>query len=273
MKILNYLIVSFLFSVKHVLASECTCKGADSCIVKYVDGNITTNEACHAYCESDKGCPGGTYEFSEAACISGNTLLYSCTKKDYVSARDVSIGEKVRAVAGGTGESVCSEVYHVYRHDDQDTKTGIFAAVAITTTDGNVLEVAPKHLVYVGESFKSRRAVLASNIVPGDVLVSANGPAVVLSVKPVPVTDLVNILTYEPALQVIGNGKQNSVIISAYSYNETSYHYLFATPLRFWYYAFGNRFESSQLSAMKKADEYIVQPLLLWSAIDLNHRK
>merc|ERR1711865_1077911 len=102
------------------------------------------------------------------------------------------------------------------------------------------LEVSSHHMVYVGASY-------------GDRLVALQGSSVVTGIQAVAVPDLVNVLTYEPVLQV-GTHEDNPVIVSAYSYNEFYYHF-YATPLRAAYSAFGNRFEAVQLSAMHTAEE------------------
>ena len=167
-------------------------------------------------------------------------------------ALDVVAGEKVRTITAD-GHQVCSEAYHVYHHENED-----FAAIAIEIDPGDegtttMIKVSPNHLVFVGDSFESRRSVRAKDIVPGDSLVSSSsssGKKTVRAVHSIEVKDLVNILTYEPALVVHGD-----IVVSAYSYHETAYHYFFALPLRFWYNLFG-------ANHLKQAATYMPKPMV-----------
>ena len=98
-------------------------------------------------------------------CIGGDTRLFSCTEDRAVSARDVSVGDRVRALrssgdGNGGGESVCSDVYYVFSHgeeDDGEEDASAWAILIGTSPGGGSLTVSYDHLVYVGESVSAPR--------------------------------------------------------------------------------------------------------------------
>ena len=265
-----YSLAFFSSSAALVSAGTCTCTGGasdDFCSITNTNvSNINSEDACDAFCKTDAGC--GKYENAKAEwsgghshdCFSGSALLYSCTQHEYVAARTIKVGDAVRAMAAVDGAPTCSEVYHVYQHTEKADHAYEAYAIELEGHDA-ALEVSSNHMVYVGESYKDRHAVRAASVMVGDRLVALQGSSVVTGIKAVAVLDLVNVLTYEPALHV-GTNEENPVIVSAYSYNEFYYHYFYATPLRAAYSAFGNRFEAVQLSAMKTAEEYVAKPFL-----------
>ena len=255
-----YSLAFFSFSAGMVSAGTCSCSG-DGCSVIQVSTAIPDAAACSAFCKTSEGCgANGTSQWSDEDCFSGSALLYSCTQHAYVAARTITVGEEVRAMAAVDGAPTCSEVYHVYHHPEKVHHA--YEAYAIEL-EGHAaaLEVSSNHMVYVGASYDDRQAVRAASVVVGDRLVSLQGSSVVTGITAVAVPDLVNVLTYEPVLQV-GTHEDNPVIVSAYSYNEFYYHYFYATPLRAAYAAFGNHFEAVQLSAMHTAEEYVAKPFL-----------
>jgi hypothetical protein len=150
---------------------------------------------------------------------------------------------------------VCSDVYYVWKHK------GMSLAYAIhldDTTDTTVV-VSSNHLVYEGTSFSTRRTVRAKNVRPGDMLISKDGPKKVLSVE-VTYSDLVNVLSYNPSLELV-----NGVIISAHSYHETVYSYVF-WPMQILYSMFGAGkvaafYDSMLLPALNILDSSIAQPV------------
>lgn len=210
---------------------------------------MTSEAACSAVCDDECGVGSG-YEYSEEDCLAGDTLLYLCDEDKHVAARDVMLGDKIGSVVETAAEEegrdhrrICSEVYHIYHHAPRNNNEK-YTAIAIEiggSNDGELstlIQVSPNHLVYTGDSFKNRRPVRAKTVVAGDKLVVSSGGGgckVVRSVNSVEVDDLVNILTYEPTLEVNGD-----IVVSAYSYHETAYHYLIALPLQIWYNLLGN---------------------------------
>ena len=86
--------------------------------------------------------------WSAHICIGGDTSLFSCTEDKVVSARDVSVGDQVRALETDSGESVCSDVYYVYQHKEPGL------GVRVTTSLGDALTVSYDHVMYVGDSFE-----------------------------------------------------------------------------------------------------------------------
>ena len=266
-----YSLAFFSSSAAFVSAGTCTCTGGSPTSDDFCNTtgtgvyNVDSAYAYDAHCKTDAMC--GKYENAksecsgvEQDCFSGSALLYSCTQHEYVAARTIKVGDAVRAMAAVGGVPTCSEVYHVYQHTEKADHAYEAYAIELEGHDA-ALEVSSNHMVYVGESYKDRHAVRAASVMVGDRLVALQGSSVVTGIKAVPVPDLVNVLTYEPALHV-GTNEENPVIVSAYSYNEFYYHYFYATPLRAAYSAFGNRFEAVQLSAMKTAEEYVAKPFL-----------
>lgn len=253
----TYSLAFFSSSAALVSAGKCVCTISSG---GQIHSQVpTSQDECDTYCKNLFG-EDTTGEYSDDDCFSGSSLLYSCTQQEYVAARTIKVGDAVRAVAAADGAPTCSEVYHVYQHTKKADHAYEAYAIELEGHDA-ALEVSSNHLVYLGASYEHRRAVRAATVVVGDRLVALKGSSVVTGIKAVPVPDLVNVLTYEPALHV-GTHSDNPVIVSAYSYDEFYYHYFYATPLRAAYSAFGNRFEAVQLSAMKIAEAYVVKPFL-----------
>ena len=263
-----YSLAFFSSSAALVSAGYCECTAGTGGTCRLNNNRrgptITSEDGCDTFCKSECGEYGkGSYRDTED-CFAGSSLLYSCTQQEYVAARTIKVGNEVgnavRAMAATDGAPTCSEVYHVYQHTEKADHAYEAYAIELEGHDA-ALEVSSNHMVYVGASYEHRRAVRAATVVVGDRLVVLKGSSAVTSIKAVPVLDLVNVLTYEPALHV-GTHLDNPVIVSAYSYDEFYYHYFYATPLRAAYSAFGNRFEAVQLSAMKIAEEYVAKPFL-----------
>ena len=211
------------------------------------------NRNCQIFCAENQ-CGDSVYSlWGTADCLGGETLLYSCNAGMYLPAKSISIGDSIRtALEDG---SVCSEVYYVLKHEGKSLAYTISFA---DDTTGAVVVVSPNHLVYVGESFSSRRVVRAKNIRPGDLLISKDGPKQVLSIDTT-YSELVNVLTYNPSLELV-----NGVIISAHSYHETLYSYLF-WPLQMMSYLFGAErveafYDSMLLPVLGIVDRKLVQP-------------
>jgi hypothetical protein len=221
-------------------------------------GDICTSERsrnCTDFC-SQNDC-GGVAEYSlwgTADCLGSETLLYSCTADKYLPAKSISIGDSIRTMTFNDG-SVCSEVYYVWKHKQMS----FACAIHLDDTTDMTVVVSPNHLVYEGTSFSTRRTVRAKNVRPGDMLISKDGPKKVLSVE-VTYSDLVNVLSYNPSLELV-----NGVIISAHSYHETLYSYVF-WPMQILYTMFGAGkvevfYDSMLLPALNIFDSSIVQPV------------
>ncbi|KAL7551420.1 hypothetical protein ACHAWF_014608 [Thalassiosira exigua] len=223
-------------------------------------------------------------------CIGGDTPLFSCTEEKVVAARDVSVGDEVRALRTNSGERVCSDVYYVYRHKEPGL------GVHIATSRGDSLTVSYDHIMYVGETFEDRQPVHSQNLVPGDKLVMTNSnyyypefdeskciyggdypshmvggedrylfetsaeccaqhfqkvnncpkdedpDAASEHVEVVEVstmgTDLVNVLTVDPHLEVQTENGDANIVISAHAVDHDAYGAIFA-PIRYVYLAFG----------------------------------
>ncbi|KAL9185617.1 hypothetical protein ACHAXT_003394 [Thalassiosira profunda] len=224
-----------------------------SCGAGHCDQRNTTNPTCggghcnqenalNPTCNAGHCCQRGTTNATCAAghcncnlvCVGGSTPLFSCTTGAVVAARDVSIGEQIRAVSTEDGEDVCSDVYYVFAHEEPGV------SVRITSGRDDAFTVSYDHIVYVGDTFENRRPVLSQDVVPGDKLVvstSHSNPVEVITVEIAGTEDLVNVLTLDPHLQVKSNG-DGSIIISAHSVDDAAYRALFA-PVRFVYLTFG----------------------------------
>eukprot|EP00547_Thalassionema_nitzschioides_P002343 CAMPEP_0194223368 /NCGR_PEP_ID=MMETSP0156-20130528/34992_1 /TAXON_ID=33649 /ORGANISM="Thalassionema nitzschioides, Strain L26-B" /LENGTH=252 /DNA_ID=CAMNT_0038954481 /DNA_START=96 /DNA_END=854 /DNA_ORIENTATION=+ len=167
-------------------------------------------------------------------CLGEETLLYSCLDGEYIEARHVQVGDSLRTMT--TDGSVCSDVYYKFEHQGKDN------ALAFTVEGSEQpLVLSDSHIVYVGEVFGGHQAVRAENIKVGDKLVTRDGPSMeVLSIE-VKRTNFVNILTYNPSLEL-----ESGVVISAHSYDETLYSILFA-PFKLMYMLFGGKYMNGVL--------------------------
>lgn len=160
-------------------------------------------------------------------CLGEHTLLYNCKLDAYVEARDIEVGDAV-GVMTPSGPA-CSDVYYKWAHEDR------FESYSFEVEDSNEpIVVSENHLLYVGKTYGEHTPTKAKDVKAGDLLVTKDGGAKkIVSVNEV-MTGLVNILTYNPALQL-----KNGVIISAHSYSEDIYGYAFV-PFKFMYNVFGN---------------------------------
>mmetsp|Transcript_22399 Transcript_22399/g.33105 ORF Transcript_22399/g.33105 Transcript_22399/m.33105 type:complete len:266 (-) Transcript_22399:214-1011(-) len=159
-------------------------------------------------------------------CLGEHTLLYNCKLDAHVEARDIEVGDAV-GVMTPSGPA-CSDVYYKWQHED---KFGSFS-FEVEDSDEPIV-VSDNHLLYVGKSFGEHTPTAAKNVQVGDFLVTKDGAKKIVSVNEV-MTGLVNILTYNPALEL-----KNGVIISAHSYSEDVYGYAFV-PFKLMYNVFGN---------------------------------
>jgi hypothetical protein len=190
---------------------------------------------------------------SNKNCLGGDTRLYSCSEEGYVPARSITSGDSIRTMTADG--PACSEVYFTFRHE------GVSPALTIefesSSNGSDTVDLSPRHLVYVGQSFDTRNAILAQDVRPGDVLISSSSENAkrVLSVTPTEV-DLVNVLSFEAALEIEGG-----VIISAHSYDDVLYSYLF-WPIRLMYKALGSRGVDQMLPVLAKVDSHILLPVL-----------
>lgn len=225
-----------------LLAPSCDgghCNQRDSVNPSCGAGHCDQTSAYNATCGDCYHPPNATVPTTcnpcllTGVCIGGGTQLFSCTENEVVSARDVSIGDQVRALSSKDGSSVCSDVYYVYAHkEDEDV------AVRIATSLGEHVTVSYDHLVYVGDSFETRRPVHSQNVQPGDKLVTTGDDSVeVVEVKSVG-ADLVNVLTIDPHLQIQTVGGSGHIVISAHAVDHDAYGALFA-PVRYIYLTFG----------------------------------
>lgn len=159
-------------------------------------------------------------------CLGEETELYSCLQGEYVKARDVNVGDSLRTMTNDG--PVCSDVYYKYQHP------GKSSALAFTVEGSDeAIVFSDYHILYKGEIFGEHQALHARNVQVGDKLVTKYGPSKeVLSIEETNIR-LVNILAFNPSLEL-----ENGVIISAHSYDETLYSFLFA-PFRIMYYVVG----------------------------------
>ena len=153
---------------------------------------------------------------SDAECIGAEMRVFSCSSSRYVPVESLQVGDSIRSLSPETGTLVCSDVYYLFQHKSES----ISYVIQVMGHDNIV--VSPNHLLYIGASFEERRAVLAKNLRLGDRLVSSSSnDAVVKSIK-AKYSKLVNVLTFEPAIELEGG-----VLISGYSFNETIYAWVF----------------------------------------------
>mmetsp|Transcript_26181 Transcript_26181/g.39638 ORF Transcript_26181/g.39638 Transcript_26181/m.39638 type:complete len:268 (+) Transcript_26181:140-943(+) len=191
-------------------------------------------------------------------CLGEQTLLYNCKLDTYVEARDIVVGDAV-GVMTPSGPA-CSDVYYKWQHEDK------FGSFSFEVEDSEEpIVVSDNHLLYVGKTFGEHTPMAAKNVQVGDFLVTKDGAKKIVSVDEV-MTGLVNILTYNPALEL-----KNGVIISAHSYSEDMYGYAFM-PFKLMYNVFGNWmagvFDNHSFQKMLlKGDYYIGYAI---SALSLN---
>ena len=173
-----------------------------------------------------------------------------------MAAREVKVGDKVRAISSDGGEPVCTDVYYAFHHPEASARA---VTIEVQDEEGDIdtFQVSDNHLVYVGERFEDRVTVLAKHVKPGDVLISskASGGTKVLSVES-SVSDLVNILTFEPHLELKGGH-----VVSAYSYHQYLYPALFF-PFRVIYTLFGAASFDYVKPTVDVIDTWIAQPLV-----------
>jgi len=189
-------------------------------------GACSQNNATNASCDGGNCCPPGPGATcgptTEDNCMGADTRVFSCTMNEYSAVRELSVGDSIRVVSADSAESQCSDVYYVFQHKAKSTSF----VIQVTGQDDSIV-MSPSHLLYVGTSFESRRAVLAKHLRIGDALVSSSSsssshPVVVLSIQ-TKKSNLVNILTLDsPAIEL-----EHGVIISAYSFHETVYSAVF----------------------------------------------
>ena len=120
-------------------------------------------------------------------------------------------------------------------------------------------------MVYVGEAFASRRAIKAQHLQPGDRLITSSTETpqpIVRSVLPIR-TELVNVLTLEPALELA-----NGLVVSAHSHHETLYGCVF-WPIRQLYQWMGMDTTVTVVESLTPWLEWLDQSLAqpLWEAI------
>lgn len=234
----------------------CTCKSPCTASSSSIGNNVTV---CLFFCKANCGDELGASLTCTSDCLGGGSLVYSCMAQEVVAVRDVSVGDRIRAVSS-TGDIVCSDVYYVFRHPTPS------AAVEVELEGGQVLRVSPNHLVYVGKAMGAHRPTRAQLLKPGDSLVTANGGSKrVVSVQATMV-DLVNVLTLDPAIVIVGTGADDhttgsGVVISAHSFHESAYGYLF-WPVRLLYQAFGSSAVAGLAPTFVALDDYVAQPLL-----------
>lgn len=221
------------------LQGHCNQDGLDSPTCD--GGDCSQINATNASCEPGNCCPplaDGTCLKSVAAdCIGEDVRVYSCSSNMLMPVREISMGDSIRALSSN-GELICSDVYYIYKHKAKGTAY----VIQVAGQDEDIV-LSPNHLLYVGNNFGNRNAVLAKNLREGDVLVSSDPndlktKKVVLSIQ-AKASNLVNILTFDSAIELEGG-----VVISAYSFNELLYSYVF-WPFALSYKYFGSvKFET-----------------------------
>jgi len=164
-------------------------------------------------------------------CLGDDTLLYSCDDNEFVEANEVQVGDSLRTMTPhGT---VCSDVYYKFSHLEQSDTLSF----TLNGTE-SPLVFSDLHIVYIGRNFNERSPTLAKDVRIGDKLVTKEGPPKeVISVAPT-MGGLVNILTFNPHLEL-----KDGVIVSGYSIDETLNSILFA-PFRMMYRTFGAKYTS-----------------------------
>mmetsp|Transcript_15768 Transcript_15768/g.18205 ORF Transcript_15768/g.18205 Transcript_15768/m.18205 type:complete len:260 (+) Transcript_15768:276-1055(+) len=182
-------------------------------------------------------------------CLGDDTLLYSCDDNEFVEANEVQIGNSLRTMTPhGT---VCSDVYYKFSHLEQSDTLSF----TLNGTE-SPLVFSDLHIVYIGRNFNERSPTLAKDVRIGDKLVTKEGPSKeVISVTPT-MGGLVNILTFNPHLEL-----KDGVIVSGYSIDETLNSILFA-PFRMMYRTFGAKYtnyiiENTTFNALlREVDRY-----------------
>lgn len=201
---------------------HCNQDGLDS--PECEGGGCSQINATNASCEPGNCClaleDGDCLLNSNSAgaeCVGAETRVFSCTLNRYVPVKSIRVGDSIRSISSDSGTSICSDVYYLFQHKSESI------SYVIQVVGQENIVVSPNHLLYIGTSFKERRAVLAKNLQPGDTLISSSSvnDAVVKSIK-TEYSKLVNVLSFEPAIELEGG-----VIISGYSFNETIYAWLF----------------------------------------------
>lgn len=253
----SFFVGALLFSQQASLFAQagcsCTCGGSTTCdSLETLQADSITFAACNLYCD---GCSEISWECGDD-CISADTLLFSCDTQEYLAAAFVKPGDSLRTMT--PNGAACSEVYYTFHHKGENYK-----AIQIQVQgddESDPIVVSPNHLVYVGASFETRRHVMAKNVVAGDILVTTSagaGGMVVSAVKTVS-APLVNVLTFEPALELA-----NGVVISAHSFHEGLYGYVFY-PIKAMYYMFGSSktVQAYSQPVIETIDTMIAQPFM-----------
>eukprot|EP00548_Thalassiothrix_antarctica_P019645 CAMPEP_0194193810 /NCGR_PEP_ID=MMETSP0154-20130528/75240_1 /TAXON_ID=1049557 /ORGANISM="Thalassiothrix antarctica, Strain L6-D1" /LENGTH=170 /DNA_ID=CAMNT_0038918181 /DNA_START=412 /DNA_END=922 /DNA_ORIENTATION=- len=125
------------------------------------------------------------------------------------------------------------DVYYKFNHIEQSDTLSF----TLNGTE-SPLVFSDLHIVYIGRNFNERSPTLAKDVRIGDKLVTKEGPSKeVISVTPT-MGGLVNILTFNPHLEL-----KDGVIVSGYSIDETLNSILFA-PFRMMYRTFGAKYTS-----------------------------
>lgn len=250
---------------------DCSCTCTGSCRPTATQ-NVTTAVECKTFCltscdTAQTTNPGwrfscGPVPASFGDCLGGDNLVYSCTAEKYVAARDVVVGDRIRtrrskrrlaAAADRTtdgrpspaDDDECSAIYHVLKH------TGLSRAYAIELDDGTTITLSPNHLVYIvvgitaGDDAdeknnprqQQQKTIPARKLQQGQILAASlsgdddgqYGGRQIRSISETMI-DLVNLLPFD-ASTVELNG---SVIVSAHSYHETIYGWIY-WPIRLMY--------------------------------------
>eukprot|EP00580_Thalassiosira_gravida_P000471 CAMPEP_0201600446 /NCGR_PEP_ID=MMETSP0492-20130828/1494_1 /ASSEMBLY_ACC=CAM_ASM_000837 /TAXON_ID=420259 /ORGANISM="Thalassiosira gravida, Strain GMp14c1" /LENGTH=250 /DNA_ID=CAMNT_0048063181 /DNA_START=78 /DNA_END=827 /DNA_ORIENTATION=- len=184
-------------------------------------GGCTQLNATNASCEPGNCCPPLEGEecllksnSADDECIGAEMRVFSCDERRYVPVKSLRVGDSIRSLSSETGTSVCSDVYYLFQHKSESM------SYVIQVVDQDDIVVSPNHLLYTGASFEERRAVLAKNLHVGDLLVSSsvNDDAVVIKSINTKQSKLVNVLSFEPAIELEGG-----IIISGHSFNESIY--------------------------------------------------
>jgi len=186
-----------------------------------IGGDCSQADAINATCGPYNNCcpPLGNCDVvSTGECIGEEMRVFSCTHNKFMALGDINVGDSIRSM--DSNGPMCSDVYYVFHHK---LEAPAYAIEVSGLKGEEKIILSANHLLYVGNDYSNRRAVLAKNVAIGDILVSSDGKSSrkVLSVETT-LSRLVNVLTYEPSIELEGG-----VLISAHSFHETIYSYIF----------------------------------------------